>query len=74
MTHIGDWAFYYCNSLADVYYKGTSESWQTILIEEKNDELVSATKYYYIESEKDVPADGGNYWHYGESGEIVVWG
>ena len=73
VTHIGDRAFYYCNSLADVYYKGTSESWQTILIEENNDELVSATKYYYIESEKDVPADGGNYWHYDENGEIAVW-
>ena len=29
--------------------------------------------YCYIENEADLPTDGGNYWHYDENGEVVVW-
>ena len=33
-----------------------------------NTELTNATWYYYDETESKV----GNYWHYGDNGEIVV--
>ena len=73
VTSIGDYAFSYCDSLTSIYYKGTAEEWAGISIYSGNDKLTSATRYYYIENEADVPTDGGNYWHYDENGEIAVW-
>ena len=53
---------------------GTADEWSAISIESYNNTyLTSATRYYYIENEADVPTDGGNYWHYDENGEIAVW-
>ena len=68
-------AFLNCSQLANVFYKGTAESWEKISIYTKgNDALKSATLYYYIEHAEDVPADGGNYWHYAEDGKTsIVW-
>lgn len=75
VTIIGDEAFLNCSQLANVFYKGTAESWEKISIYTKgNDALKSATLYYYIEHAEDVPADGGNYWHYAEDGKTsIVW-
>ena len=73
VTSIGNSAFYNCDSLKSVYYKGTSSEWSSISIDSFNADLTNATRYYYIENEADVPTDGGNYWHYGENGEILVW-
>ena len=64
VTSIGYGAFYDCDSLTSVYYKGTAEEWSEINMDSNNTELTSATRYYYIENEADVPTDGGNYWHY----------
>ena len=64
VTSIGYGAFYDCDSLTSVYYKGTAEEWSGINMDYYNTELTSATRYYYIENEADVPTDGGNYWHY----------
>ena len=64
VTSIGEWAFSGCSSLTSVYYKGTAEEWSGINMDYYNTELTSATRYYYIENEADVPTDGGNYWHY----------
>ena len=47
-----------------MYYKGTAEEWSEINMDFYNTKLTSATRYYYIENEADVPTDGGNYWHY----------
>ena len=64
VTSIGDSAFASCSSLTNVYYKGTAEGWSEINMGSYNTKLTSATRYYYIENETDVPTDGGNYWHY----------
>ena len=45
----------------------------SITIDIYNTSLTSATRYYYVENESDLPADNGNYWHYDENGNIAVW-
>ena len=58
----------------NVYYKGTAENLSNINIHQNNEELNAASIYYYIENENDVPADGGNYWHYDTDGKTpVIW-
>ena len=77
VTSIGSWAFYNCSSLTNVYYRGTAEEWSVITISSYNTPLTNATRYYYGETAPALNADGtaydGNYWHYDENGEIVVW-
>ena len=77
VTSIGWDAFYGCSDLKTVYYTGTSEQWDCILIYWGNDELTSAAHYYYSESEPNLNTDGtaydGNYWHYDENGNAVIW-
>ena len=70
VTSIGDEVFSGCTSLTSVYYKGTAEEWKNITIGYSNKPLTNATRYYYSESE---PTESGNYWHYDEKGQIVVW-
>ena len=50
-----------CSSLSAVYYGGTPEEWEKIRISELDDELLSATRYYYSEKQ---PTEAGNYWRY----------
>ena len=73
VTSIAYDAFRDCDSLTSVYYKGTTEEWGNIDIENNNNELLSATVYYYKENEANVPTDGGKYWHYVD-GVPTVWG
>ncbi|MBQ7368359.1 MAG: collagen-like protein, partial [Clostridia bacterium] len=70
ITSIGEYAFSYCDSLTKVYYKGTATDWAEISIESRNESLTNATRYYYSET---TPSVSGNYWHYNEQGEVVVW-
>ena len=42
ITSIGENAFIYCNSINDVYYSGTIEQWEAIVIGENNDKLAGA--------------------------------
>ena len=70
VTSIGGSAFYNCISLAEVYYNGTAAEWNSISISYSNDLLTNATRYYYSETE---PTEEGNFWHWGENGEVVVW-
>ncbi|MBQ9729930.1 MAG: hypothetical protein IJV80_03860, partial [Clostridia bacterium] len=64
VEYIGSSAFQGCSKLTSVYYKGTASDWLNIEFGWYNEKLTSATRYYYIENEADVPTDGGNYWHY----------
>lgn len=77
VTYIGDSAFEDCDNLTNVYYKGTAKEWQEVSIDYNNNELTSATRYYYSESEPALNNDGtaynGNFWKYGANGEVVVW-
>ena len=43
---IGIVAFYHCNSLTDVYYSGSEEQWNQIIIDRDNDPLLSAAIHY----------------------------
>ena len=61
----------YFNSTA-VYYKKSKSDWNNIRIDIRNYSLTSATRYYYVENESDVPTDGGNYWYYVD-GVPTVW-
>jgi hypothetical protein len=70
VTSIGYEAFYYCSSLTEVYYNGSAAEWNSISIGSYNDYLENATLYYYSEAR---PAEEGNYWHWGENGEVVIW-
>ena len=65
VTYIGYYAFYGCSRLTKVYYKGSN-----ITVKSGNTSLTNATHYYYSESE---PAESGNFWHYDENGNVVVW-
>ena len=71
VTYIGNSAFYNCSGLTSVYYKGTASDWAEISIGDSNHYLTNATRYYYSENE---PTTTGNWWHYNEQGEVVVWG
>lgn len=61
-------------NLERVYYQGTQTEWEVFAtnIATDNEPLTSATRYYYIENESDVPTDGGNYWHY-VNGVPTAW-
>lgn len=70
VTSIGSSAFGNCSSLTKVYYKGTAEEWDSIVIKSYGTNyLISATKYFYSETE---PTDDGNYWRY-VGGVPTVW-
>ena len=70
VTSIGSSAFGNCSSLTKVYYKGTAEEWNRIDVKSYgNNSLISATKYFYSETE---PMDDGNYWRYVD-GVPTVW-
>ncbi|MCM1438068.1 MAG: leucine-rich repeat domain-containing protein [Roseburia sp.] len=72
VTSIGYDAFNNCSGLTSVYYGATVDKWNEISINQSNESLIYAMRYYYIENETDVPKDEGNYWYYAD-GEIVVW-
>ncbi len=46
VTNVGDAAFDYCVSLSDVYYTGTEEEWNAIIISSRNECLTNATIHY----------------------------
>ena len=63
VTSIENYAFSHCSSLTSVYYGGTAEDWAGISIDDWNNDLTNATRYYYSETQ---PTTTGNYWHYVE--------
>ncbi len=54
------------NELTAVYYKGTEAEWNEIVIGSNNDNLLTATRYYYSETEKE------GCWYYKE-GKPTLW-
>ena len=52
VTAIGNYAFRECSSLTDVYYTGTKEQWNNVVIDSSNYNLTDATIHYnYVEDE-----------------------
>lgn len=71
IKNIGTSAFYGCESLSTIYYKGTIEDWNEIDINDYNENLSNATLYFYLQEE---PTDGNhNYWYYDENEKIKIW-
>lgn len=71
VTNIESMAFYDCNNLTTVYYKGTEAQWNAINIYQYEHMLISASKYYFCETE---PTIYGNFWHYDTDGNTpVIW-
>lgn len=64
VTSIGSKAFFMCNSPLIVYYGGNSEQWEQL------ENKPQSTPYFYSETE---PQQEGNYWHFGEDGNVIVW-
>lgn len=60
----------YLLSDGNIYYKGTAEDFSRIAFADGNSNLTGALKYYYAETK---PAESGNYWYYGELGQIKIW-
>ncbi|MDE7405432.1 MAG: leucine-rich repeat protein [Clostridiales bacterium] len=54
-----------CPDTVKIYYCGTEQQWNAININNSNDVLINATKYYYSETE----IAGVNCWHYGADGK-----
>lgn len=69
---ISEYAFFHADSLSAVYYTGTEEQWNEIIISEHwegNACLFEATVYFYSEN---PPTTEGKFWHYVD-GVPTVW-
>lgn len=56
---IGDLAFYLCNYLENVYYSGSEEDWNAIIIGTDNEKLINAKIHYNYEG-SEIPAEPSN--------------
>ncbi len=71
VTKIERGAFYGCMKLDKVYYKGSYTDWQSVSIENTENEcLYKARVYYYSESK---PLQERDCWHYDGNGEPTPW-
>lgn len=70
VTSIDNKAFMNCTLLSTVYYKGTQEQFDKIIVGEYNETFVDSMVYFYSETE---PTDDGFYWHYDTDGFPVIW-
>ena len=71
VTTVRKYAFYDCEKLKTVFYKGTAEQWNRIEILRTDNCLIMATRYYYSENK---PSNYGNFWHYDTDGVTpVIW-
>ena len=65
-------AFDRCSVLKNIYYKGTAEEWNAIVIDNtypSSNNILDFTIYYYSETQ---PITEGNFWHYVD-GVPTVW-
>ena len=67
VTLIGDYAFFQCDHLDNVFYAGSIAEWYSIRVGNENDGIYN--RYYYSEEE---PTGSGNYWHYVD-GVPTIW-
>ena len=52
-----------------VYYRGSKERWKADF-----PNVRGGVWYFYVEDEADLPADGGNYWHFAPDGKTpIIW-
>ncbi len=60
--NIGWGAFNNCANLDTIYYGGSTDDWDSMVILEENASLTNATVYFY--APKRAPDADGNYWRY----------
>lgn len=70
VNKISEGSFNNCKNLVSIFYKGDKNGFTAITLQSYNTEFISATVYYYSETE---PAEEGNFWHY-VNGEPTSWG
>ena len=60
VTHIEDYAFYGCRKLSTIYYPGTEEEWNNIIIGDMNDYLTTANIIFLSDTntQTTISADG----------------
>ena len=68
---IDDYVFNQNNAITAVYYEGTEDEWDSILISSSVYSSNKTVTVYYYSDKK--PAASGNYWYYGKDGEIFTW-
>ena len=66
---VSDCVFEWCSDTV-IYYTGAPSDWSGITFYEGNDDFQTLTRYYYSETN---PGSAGNYWHYDENGNPVIW-
>ena len=72
VTSIDSSAFGSCTNLDRIYYVGSGNDWNKIVINnvfDSNSSLINASCYYYSETQ---PTTTGNFWHYVD-GVPTVW-
>ncbi len=60
VANVGEYAFYWCDGLDDVYYFGTQEEWNGIAVGENNEPLINATKRLYADEMITVTSVSGD--------------
>ena len=70
LTTIEDGAFLDTVKMKAVFFRGTEEQFDKIEISNNNNELLSASIYFYSETK---PESDGDFWHYDASGTPILW-
>lgn len=69
VTTIGEGAIY-INSNYKIFYEGSSTDWSRITLDNQGSLFNSIPRYYYSRVQ---PTSAGNYWHYGNNREVLIW-
>lgn len=69
IEEIGENAFAGCDKLEKAFYESSKSEWEYVMVENGNSLLIDSLYYYSSQA----PTETGNYWHYDNYGEIVIW-
>ena len=53
-----------------IYFGGNLDDWNLVTIEASNEPIRDAKVYFYSSTE---PDNDGDYWHYDDNGNVVIW-
>ncbi len=71
VVQIGQNAVNACVKFSAVYYAADETAWANVAVDDNNENLLSATLYYFSQQS---PQTGKNAWHYAEDGKTpVIW-
>ena len=71
---ISDDAFFGCENISAVYYKGSFEDYKGAdpkLVIGSNNRRISGNLYFKVDNAAAVPNEAGNYWYYDDESNIV---